>query len=88
MCVCMIRGIAGEKGCGTYPEIHLEVPGASEFAIADLERHGHLVVFVEDLVEAFARVGAHLDVVAPRCGGEEGEERAEEDEGEAEHGGF
>lgn len=46
-----------------YPEINVQVPAASKLAIAHLESHGHLVVGVELLVEAFSRVRAKLDVV-------------------------
>jgi hypothetical protein len=49
-----------------HPEINLQVPTASKFPIADLERHRHLVVLVERFVEAFALVGLHLDIVRRR----------------------
>lgn len=54
------------------PEVDFEVAGAAELAVADLEGDGHFVVFVEHFVEAFALVGAHLDVVGEGGGGEEG----------------
>ena len=48
----------------TYPEINLEVPTTREFAVPDLERDRHLVIGMEGLVEAFAGVGLHLNVVS------------------------
>lgn len=47
----------------TYPEVDLDVTTAAEFPVADLESNGHLVIGVEGLVEAFARVSPQLDVV-------------------------
>jgi len=46
-----------------YPEIYIQIPTTPKLPIAHLERHGHLVVLVQGLVEAFARVRFHLDVV-------------------------
>jgi hypothetical protein len=66
-----------------HPEINLQVPAATEFPVADLERDRHLVVLVQRLVEALALVRLHLDVVrgrerdeAARCSedGERGEQ--------------
>jgi hypothetical protein len=48
---------------GTYPEINFEIATASKFPVANLEGHGHFVVLVKGLVEAFALVRFHLDVV-------------------------
>lgn len=47
----------------THPKVNLEVPAATKFSVADLEGDGHLVVLVQRLVEAFAHVGLHLNVV-------------------------
>lgn len=52
---------------GPYPEIDLEVPTASKLPVTNLEGDGHLVVPVQDLVEAFSRMRAELDVVRCRC---------------------
>ena len=45
-----------ERRQGLYPEIYLEVATATELPIGNLEGDGHLVIFVEDLVEAFSGV--------------------------------
>lgn len=76
---------AGSSNDRTYPEINLQIARAPEFPISHLKRHGHLVVLVQDLVEAFPRVWTHLYVVPQRC---EGEEAAEEEDGEAIHDGW
>ena len=73
-------GTAGE----THEEIDIEVPATAELAVRDLEGHGHLVAFVQLFVEAFARVGAHLDVVR-QGGGEEGGKEGAGGEGEEMH---
>lgn len=55
---------AWKEGLGaSYPEVDVEVAGAAELAVADLEGDGHLVVAVQLLVEALAAVGGQLDVV-------------------------
>lgn len=54
------------------PKVQLQVARAPEFPVPDLERHRHLVAFVQVLVEAFARVRAQLDVVRLGYGGPEG----------------
>ncbi len=70
--VCSLPG-RQERGDRSYPEVDVEVPGAAELAVADLEGDGHLVVLVQRLVEALATVGRELDIVAaaacnrPRC---------------------
>ena len=56
------------------PEIDFQVARAAEFPVADLERDGHFIVLVQDLVEAFALVGAELDVVREGGGGEKAQE--------------
>lgn len=61
-----------------YPEINLQTPRTAKLAVAHLERHGHLVVPVQVLVEAFVRVGAQLDVVGEGCEWEEPEQAGEE----------
>jgi len=48
------------------PEIDLQVSAAAKLPVADLERDCHLVVLVEGLVEAFALVGLHLNIVRRR----------------------
>ena len=48
---------------GAYPKVDIEVAAASKFPISNLECNCHLVILVEFLMEAFSRVGAHLDVV-------------------------
>ena len=53
------------------PEVDFQIAGAAELAVADLEGDGHFVVFVQHFVEAFALVGAQLDVVGEGGGGEE-----------------
>jgi len=50
----------------THPEINLQISAAAKLPVADLERDCHLVVLVEGLVEAFALVGLHLDIVRRR----------------------
>jgi hypothetical protein len=47
----------------THPEVNVQVSATAKLAVADLEGDGHLVVGVQLLVEAFARVGSELDVV-------------------------
>lgn len=47
----------------TYPEVNVEVSGAAELPVANLEGHGHLVIAAELLVKTFAAVGRELDVV-------------------------
>ncbi len=51
----------------THPEIDFQIARTSELPIAHLKCHRHLVILVKLLVKAFARMGAHLDVV--RMGG-------------------
>lgn len=63
-------------GVEAYPEVNLQVSAPSEFPVADLERDCHLVVLVQLLVEAFALVRLHLDVVR-RCEGEQAARRCE-----------
>lgn len=50
----------------TYPEVNLQVSTAAKLPVADLEGNRHLVVLVQGLVEAFALVGLHLDVMRRR----------------------
>lgn len=63
-----------------YPEIHLQVSGASKFAIAHLEGDGHLVIFVELLVETFPGVSANVDIVGC-CNGREEKDQGWKDGG-------
>ena len=62
------------------PEINVQVSAATKLSVADLEGHGHLVVLVQLLVEAFSRVCSQLDVVRMAEGeeGQQGEEETEE----------
>lgn len=53
----------------TYPEVNLKVSTSSELAVADLEGHGHQIILVQGLVEAFAGVSLQLDGVCGRGGG-------------------
>lgn len=46
-----------------YPKVDFQIAAAAELAVADLIRHGHLVVSVEVLVKALAGMCLHLDVV-------------------------
>ena len=46
-----------------YPEINFQISSAAKFPIADLEGDGHLVVFVELLMETFSAMGAHLNIM-------------------------
>ena len=50
----------------TYPKIDIQVPAPAELSIAHLKCDRHLVVFMQVLVEAFARMGFHLDIVGIR----------------------
>lgn len=61
---------------GTYPEVNLEVSASSELPVTDLEGHGHQVILVQGLVEAFAGVSLELDGVCGRGG--EPPQRADE----------
>ena len=76
----------GGKCRDTYEEIDVEVAAAAKLTVRDLEGYGHFVVFVQLLMEALARVGAHLDVV--REGGAEGGEEDAGREGREEHRGW
>lgn len=53
----------------SYPEVDVQVSGTTKLTVADLERHGHGVIAVEILVEAFPPVRRELDVVS--CGSAE-----------------
>lgn len=64
--------------CFFYPKVNIEVSAAAEFAVADLEGDGHLVVRVQLLMEALARVRLELDVVR-RADGEEAAESSIEE---------
>lgn len=60
----------------TYPEIDIQVAGAAEFTIADLERDRHFVILAQVLVEALEIVRGQGNVVG---GGDiEGDGRGEE----------
>ena len=49
---------------GTHPEVNLQIPCAAKFPVSNLKCDRHLIIPVEDLVEAFSLMGAHLDVVS------------------------
>lgn len=68
---------------GTHPEVKLQIPRATKLPIPNLECDRHLIIFMQDLVEAFSLMGAHLDVVR-EGGGEEAQESGEQLEA---HGG-
>ena len=65
----------------THPEVKLQVSTASELSVADLERDRHLIVRMQRLVKAFARMRLHLDIVrmAEAEAGEDGQEQIHED---------
>ena len=67
------------KEGSSYPEINLQIPASSKLPVANLERDCHLVVLVQRLVEAFALVRLHLDVVR---GGEAEEARHRSESGD------
>ena len=65
-----------QSGESTHPKINLQIPRAAKLPIAHLERHSHLIVLMQHLMEAFALMGSHLDIVsesedAAHEGGEE-----------------
>lgn len=64
----------------THPEIHIQIPTAAKLPIADLEGDGHLVVRMQNLVEALPRMRLELDVVrmAHEGAGEQDQEEIEE----------
>jgi hypothetical protein len=47
----------------SYPEINVQIAGALEFSVAYLERHRHLVIFVEILPEAFTPMRLKLNAM-------------------------
>lgn len=47
----------------TYPKVDVQIPTTPEFSVADLECDRHLVILVQHLMEALARVRFHLNVV-------------------------
>ena len=52
----------GERG-GRYPKVDFKVTRTAKLAVPHLKSHGHFVIFMEILMEAFARVCAQLDIV-------------------------
>lgn len=68
----------------THPKVNFQIAAAAKFPVADLEGNCHLVVLMQRLVEAFALVGLHLDVVG---GGqrEEAARRGENSKGRKQH---
>lgn len=64
---------------GSYEKVDVQVAASTKLPVADLEGDGHLVIFMQLLVEAFSRVSSELDVVG-LGDGEEGEDREEEAE--------
>lgn len=67
-----------------YPEVNLQIAATTKLPVANLEGDCHLVVFVKLLVEAFALVSLHLDVVR-RCEGEKAARRCEKAKGREQH---
>ena len=70
----------------THPEVDLKIAATTKLAVADLEGHGHLIVGMELLVEALARVGLELDVVG-RSKADEIAEGGNDGGGGEQHGG-
>jgi hypothetical protein len=50
----------------THPKVNFQIAAAAKLPVADLEGHRHLVILVQRLVEAFALVGLHLDIMGCR----------------------
>lgn len=59
------RGSQNE-GAQAYPEVDIDISTSTKFPVTDLEGHGHQIILVQVLVEAFSRVRLELDGV---CGG-------------------
>ena len=55
---------------GTHPEVNLQISRTAKLSVSNLEGDRHLIILVEDLVEAFSLMGAHLNVVRKRSGEE------------------
>ena len=47
----------------TYPEVDIEISSTAKFPVTHLEGNGHLVVYVQHLVEAFPPMRGQLDIV-------------------------
>jgi hypothetical protein len=60
--VISLRSIISAKA-ESYPEVNIQVPAATKFAVPNLEGDGHLVVGMELFVEAFFRMRFELDIV-------------------------
>ena len=67
-----------------YPKVNLQVSASAKLPVADLEGDCHLVVLVQLLVEAFALMRLHLDVVR-RGEGEQAARRCEKTKGREQH---
>lgn len=61
----------------TNPKVNLQIPRTTKFPVSNLESDCHLIIPLQDLVEAFSLMGAHLDVVRDG-GGEEAQEGGKE----------
>ena len=61
---------------GTHPEVNLQISRTAKLSVSNLEGDRHLIILVEDLVEAFSLMGAQLNVVRKRSG-EEAQEGGE-----------
>ena len=61
----------------THPEVNLQIPRTSKFPISDLKCDRHLIILMQNLVEAFLLMGAQLDVVSH--GGCQEAQQGEED---------
>ena len=64
------------RRASSYPEIYVEVAGATEFPVTSLESDSHCVIVVQGLVKALDAVGGQHDVV--RAGDLEGHRRHSE----------
>lgn len=60
-----------------YPEINIQISTTTKLPVAHLEGNSHLVVLVQDFVEAFPRMRLELDVVRI-AEGEQGQNCQEE----------
>lgn len=54
--VCVSNGLSlpRQRVVYAYPEVNVEVASTAKLAVANLERHGHLIIAVQVLVEALS----------------------------------
>ena len=74
--------VCTEELCA-YPKVNFQVATASKLPVPNLECDGHFVILVQDLMEAFSRMRAHLDVVGEGDPQQAGQSGAGGGEGEA-----